>query len=238
MAKTDRLMRERLRQFEARQTLHSVKKARLKRDQWFWIAAAALAVLVSSLAVFAYSSIGPGAPKSAPDASLSEYRQWTGEITISDVELGISLDGENAPQAVASFVSLAAEGFYDDLDCHRLTTEIIFVLQCGDPLGNGAGGPGYTFGPIENAPTDDLYSAGTLAMARNGDNSESMGSQFFIVYEDSTIPSDAVGGYTILGQITTPLDEFMTNFVEPGTVGGSNDGKPSALATLQSITIR
>lgn len=141
-----------------------------------------------------------------PDPAAAEGRTWTGELTLSTGAVGIELDGAAAPQAVANFVTLAREGYFDATRCHRLVTEGIHVLQCGDPTATGTGGPGYTWGPIENAPEDDVYPAGTIAMARVGGSGESMGSQFFLVYEDSTIPSDAAGGYTVFGRITSGLD--------------------------------
>lgn len=238
MAKTDRLKKDRLREFEARQVLNNSRRARTKKDQWVWSGVAAVAVLISSLGLVAYNTIGPGAPPSAPPASLSENREWTGEITISGVELAVTLDGVNAPQAVANFIQLSKDGFFDESACHRLTTDVFYVLQCGDHLGIGTGNPGYTFGPIENQPVDDFYKAGTLAMARSTNDASSQGSQFFIVYEDSEIPSDLVGGYTVFGQVTSPLDEFITAFVEPGTEDGSPDARPTALAKIESITIR
>ncbi len=69
------------------------------------------------------------------------------------------------PQGVGQLRRPGEAGCYDGTPCHRLTTQGIFVLQCGDPTGTGLGGPGYTFGPIENAPADDVYPAGTVAMA-------------------------------------------------------------------------
>jgi peptidyl-prolyl cis-trans isomerase B (cyclophilin B) len=131
---------------------------------------------------------------------------WTVALATSCGDITLELDGDAAPQGVGSFVSLAEEGWFDETPCHRLTTQGIFVLQCGDPTGLGTGGPGYRFGPVENAPADDVYPAGTVAMARVGGDGESMGSQFFLVYEDSTIPSDAAGGYTVLGRVTEGLD--------------------------------
>ena len=233
----DRQKRDRLRQFEARQQINKRKKALLRKDQWTWTLAAIAAVTLSSLGLFAYSEVGPGAPPKAPNPSLSENREWTGSITMGSVELGVSLDGLNAPQASANFVSLAQDDFYIATTCHRLTTEGIFVLQCGDPDGTGLGGPGYTFGPIENAPENDLYPAGTIAMARGQNLGDSMGSQFFIVYEDSVIPSDLAGGYTVLGRITTGMDDLVQQFVEPGTADGSSDGQPVAIAPISRITI-
>lgn len=169
-----------------------------------------------------------------PEAALAEDRTWTGTITTSEGEIGVELDGDVAPQAVANFVTLGQEGYFDDTDCHRLTTDGIYVLQCGDPTGTGTGSPGYSFGPIENAPADDVYPAGTLAMARQGGNGESMGSQFFLVYEDSTIPADAAGGYTVFGRITSGLDVVQA-VADAGVAGGASDGTPATPVTIEGV---
>src|SRR5699024_7509446 len=86
-----------------------------------------------------------------PSRDLVDDRKWSGTLTTSCGDIDIELDGKNAPHGVASFVSLASEDFYNNTQCHRLTTEGIFVLQCGDPTAKGTGGPVYTYGPIENA---------------------------------------------------------------------------------------
>lgn len=103
------------------------------------------------------------------------------------------MDAAKTPQTVNSFKSLADKGFFDNTKCHRLTTEGIFVLQCGDPEGTGKGGPGYT---IADENLDALgkadqngqvvYPAGTVAMANTGQPG-SGGSQFFLVYKDSPL---------------------------------------------------
>lgn len=169
-----------------------------------------------------------------PDASLAEGRTWTGTISTSQGEIGVELDGAAAPQAVASFVTLAQEGYFDGTGCHRLTTSGIYVLQCGDPTGTGTGSPGYAFGPIENAPADDAYPAGTIAMARQGGDGESMGSQFFLVYEDSTIPADDAGGYTVFGRITSGLDVVQA-VADAGVSGGATDGAPATPVTIEGV---
>ena len=238
MATADKARRDQLKQFTARQTFHAHHRSRSVKDQWVWSVAAVVAVTISGLGLWAYSTIGPGKPATVADASVSEYREWTGALALRDATLDITLDGASAPQAVASFVDLNSRGYFDDSACHRLTTEGLFVMQCGDPLGLGIGNPGYTFGPIENAPEDGVYPAGTLAMARASNDASSMGSQFFIVYEDSEIPDDIVGGYTVFGQVTNGLDGFIRNYVEPGTADGSTDGQPSISVFIESITIR
>jgi len=149
-------------------------------------------------------------------------------------DIVLALDGSAAPQAVGNMVFLAREGFFNDTPCHRLTTEGIFVLQCGDPTASGQGGPGYSWGPIENAPAGDVYPAGTVAMARVGGDGESMGSQFFLVYADSTIPSDAAGGYTVMGTITQGLDIVET--VAAGGLGA--DGiAPAESIGFSTVTV-
>jgi len=169
-----------------------------------------------------------------PDPSVAEGRAWTGTISTDVGSIGIELDGAAAPQAVASFVSLARQGFFDGTSCHRLVTEGIKVLQCGDPTGTGNGGPGYTFGPVENAPADDVYPASTIAMARVPGDAASMGSQFFLVYEDSTIPADQAGGYTVLGRMTSGLD-VVTAVADAGVQGGGPDGRPATGVTIQGV---
>ncbi|MBO9555715.1 peptidylprolyl isomerase [Cellulomonas sp.] len=169
-----------------------------------------------------------------PAASLAEGREWTGSINLTQGPIGISLDGAKAPQAVANFVTLAQEGFFDGTKCHRLTDTGIYVLQCGDPTATGQGGPGYAWGPIENAPADNVYPAGTIAMARQPENGSSMGSQFFLVYEDSTIPSDSAGGYTVFGHITSGMDVLQA-IADAGTVDKGSYTAPASDVIIEGV---
>jgi peptidyl-prolyl cis-trans isomerase B (cyclophilin B) len=154
-----------------------------------------------------------------PDKALAAGRTWTGTITTNRGDIGVELYGDKAPQAVANFVELAKEGYFDATKCHRLDTSIK-VLQCGDPTATGSGGPGYSWGPIENAPADGAYPKGTLAMARVPNDGSSMGSQFFMTYGDTTIGSDSAGGYTIFGKVTSGLDVLQA-IADGGTVEAS-----------------
>ncbi len=208
----------------------------------------AAAVVVVAVAVAVAGSSGSGADEPAPaptvttplngdlvpDPSLAEDRGWTGTISTSRGDLEIELDGAAAPQAVANFVTLAADGFFDDTSCHRLTTVNIYVLQCGDPQGDGFGDPGYRWGPIENAPADDVYPAGTIAMARGSDDGWSMGSQFFLVYDDSTIQSDSAGGYTVFGEVTSGLDVLQA-IADEGTADPDGDGPPATDVIIEGV---
>jgi peptidyl-prolyl cis-trans isomerase B (cyclophilin B) len=139
-------------------------------------------------------------PTPPPVGDAAEHT-YTVKLATSCGDITAKLDGAKAPKAVSSTVFLAEQGFYDDTPCHRLTTDGIYVLQCGDPTGTGGGSAGYTYGPVENAPKEQMYPAGTIAMARAQEET-SQGSQFFIVYKDSPIPGD----YTVLGQVTDGLD--------------------------------
>jgi peptidyl-prolyl cis-trans isomerase B (cyclophilin B) len=241
---------DQLASFNAKQKLEASKSNRRKQDNRTAIFAGAAAVVLAIVAQLAYFSFGPGSFEEAanelppvensatvPSPDISENRIWTGSIQVGDSELGLELDGAAAPQAVANFLSLAQSGFYQDVLCHRLVTDGIYVLQCGDPEGTGSGGPGYNFGPIENAPADDEYVTGSLAMARVGGNASSMGSQFFIVYQDSRIPSDGAGGYTVFGKISSGL-ELLTPIIEAGVQGGGSDGPPEIETRLGLIELR
>ena len=266
--KLERAAREergRVRSYQARRAVHEHQKKRRVRDN---VIAGGSLLVVLTLIVIAqvfYFDGGPGTPAptraasasptapgtaaagensgDVPASTLAEGRTWTGSLTLNEVNLGIELDGALAPQAVSSTISLAQSGFYTGVTCHRLTTGGFFVLQCGDPDAEKTGadathGPGYSYGPVENAPADDIYPAGTLAMARQGGNGYSMGSQFFVVYDDTTIPSDAGGGYTVLGHVTSGLDELKAQITDAGTADGAGDGAPKVPTTITGITVQ
>ena len=244
----------RRRAYEAKLAQVQVKTGRRKNDNRFALVLVVAAVLVALGASYGHvvfksaqvtASARPSATPTAsatnaaavPSASLAQNRVWTGTMKVNGRQLKISLNGKAAPQAVANFISLANKGFYNNVSCHRLTTQGIYVLQCGDPKGDGTGGPGYSWGPIENAPKGDLYKAGVLAMARVGGNGSSMGSQFFIVYKDSTIPSDAAGGYSVFGSITHGMS-LIDSIAAAGTTDGSGDGKPKVSTSLGAIAVQ
>jgi peptidyl-prolyl cis-trans isomerase B (cyclophilin B) len=171
---------------------------------------------------------------SAPPKTLAADRTWTATVATSCGEMTFQLDGKKAPETVSSFIYLARKGFFDNTSCHRLTTTGIFVLQCGDPTGTGNGGPGYGYG-IENAPASGDYPAGTIAMARTSDP-KSNGSQFFLVYQDSKLPTDG-GGYSIFGTITKGLD-VVRNVAVGGAAGGSGDGAPNTPINITSVSVK
>lgn len=156
----------------------------------------------------------------------------TGMISTNCGDVEVELFADKAPTTVASFEFLGAEGYWENSPCHRVTTQGIFVLQCGDPTGTGRGGPGYTFG-IENAPEDGSYPRGTLAMARSSQDPNSNSGQFFIVYQDTSLPVEG-GGYSIFGKVTSGMD-IVDRVAEQGVDGGGADGPPAAPISILSV---
>jgi peptidyl-prolyl cis-trans isomerase B (cyclophilin B) len=175
----------------------------------------------------------PASFKDVPPTSLAEGKQWKLTLVTTCGTITMQLDGAKAPQATASAIFLARQNFWAGTPCHRVTTEGIYVLQCGDPTGSGSGGPGYSFGPVENAPKNGVYPAGTLAMARSN-APDSNGSQFFVVYKDTNLPTDG-GGYTIFGKVLSGLD--VVSKVAAGGSQPSGDGAPVRPISIVSATV-
>ncbi|MEI7777945.1 MAG: peptidylprolyl isomerase [Actinomycetes bacterium] len=156
----------------------------------------------------------------APVISVSATSKPVLTLTTNCGQIKIALTAAKAPKTVSSMVFLAAQGYFNNTKCHRLTTTGIFVIQCGDPTGTGSGGPGYTV-PDENLPSVSgvNYPAGTVAMANSGPNTG--GSQFFIVFANTTLGPN----YTVWGKVTSGLDiaKYVAN---QGVTGGGTDGSP------------
>lgn len=170
-------------------------------------------------------------PAQAPTGASAEVLTAAIETTCGAVEA--ELYGDRAPVTVGSFELLAEQGYWEDSPCHRLTTQGIHVLQCGDPTGSGRGGPGYTFG-IENAPPDGRYPRGTLAMARTTDP-DSNGGQFFIVHQDTQLPVDG-GGYSVFGRVTEGMD-IIDRIATQGVDGGGADGLPAQPISIRTVAV-
>ncbi len=182
-----------------------------------------------SAADYTYSKAADTLPKGAPAELVLDTDR--GPITIA-------LDTTKAPKNSNSLAFLAGQGYFDDTSCHRLTTEGIFVLQCGDRTGTGSGNPGYTT-VDENLPKADskgiaTYPRGSVAMAEPSGGQA--GSQFFLVYKDSPLPPD----YTIVGQITDGL--AVVQDVAAGGVASDaatpGDGPPAEPITITAARIQ
>jgi peptidyl-prolyl cis-trans isomerase B (cyclophilin B) len=168
-----------------------------------------------------------------PDKKTAAGKTFTAVVTTNCGDITFELHGTKAPQTVASFVALAKSGYFVNSPCHRLTTQGIYVLQCGDPLGGTGTGPGYKYG-IENAPKDGKYPKGTLAMARTTDPN-SNADQFFIVYKDTDL-SSVPAGYSIFGTVTGGMD-IVEKIAAAGVSGGSGDGAPAAPISILKVAV-
>jgi peptidyl-prolyl cis-trans isomerase B (cyclophilin B) len=163
-------------------------------------------------------------------------------MATSQGNIGLLLANNESPCTVNSFASLIGQGFFNDTKCHRLTTSPdLAVLQCGDPKGDGTGGPGYQFAneyPTDQYPPNDpklkqpvLYPRGTLAMANAGPDTN--GSQFFLVYKDSQLPPD----YTVFGKIQDDGLATLDKIAKAGVAGGGEDGPPAAEVTIKTMLL-
>lgn len=270
MAASPRETREakrRIQQMEAKRELRRDQEKRRKRDNLVAGGAGAAAVVLAvvlQLTVFAGNPTEeefaaaeaglatPSASASAtpsptqtnaaniPKAATAAGKTFTGSLKLNRGTLGVQLDGTKAPQAAAVFKSLADQGYYKGVSCHRLTTAENFgVLQCGSKSGDGQGDPNYTWGPLENTPADNKYPAGTIAVARTGNNAYGNGTQFFIVYKDTVIPADSAGGYTVVGKVTSGLD-VVTKIAAAGLKTGQSgtDGAPAEAVTIDSFSLK
>jgi peptidyl-prolyl cis-trans isomerase B (cyclophilin B) len=245
-----RQAKDRLRLYNARKSVNAHQRARRRRDNLLAAVGFLVVVALAALTQVFYFTAGPGTPEPepsasaepqslVPDVSVSENRQWTGELVLNDIPLGITLDGAAAPQAVAALVTGIRDGYYEGKNCHRLAAnEIAGLVQCGSLDGAGGSDPEWAFGPIENAPADNVYPAGTIAMARAGDDAESNGRQFFIVFDDTTIQADSAGGYTVLGTVTSGLDRLVAEIASAGTADGSPDGPPAVATSITAVSIQ
>lgn len=132
----------------------------------------------------------------APSMNIDKSKSYSAVLETSEGNITIEFTTAQTPETVNNFIELARKDFYDDTIFHRVISG--FMIQGGDPKGDGTGGPGYKF---DDEDFDGEYSRGTVAMANSGPNTN--GSQFFIMHEDnSSLPPN----YVIFGQVTDGLD--------------------------------
>ena len=194
----------------------------------------------------------PADPAKTPNTGTAQVTLHT-----SAGDIPMALDRAEAPCTVQSMLHLVTAKFFDNTPCHRITDypkpNPLFVLQCGDPTGQGTGGPGYSIPDekpktLKAAPSTTpvpagqtapvVYPAGTLAMANSG-QPHTGGSQFFLVYQDSQLPPD----YTVFGTVSASGLTVLNNIARAGLIPGTdpssgqatpNDGKPKTPVTIQS----
>lgn len=161
---------------------------------------------------------------SPPSFILSEGVTYHALIKTNFGDMSVDLFADKAPITVNNFVFLALYHYYDGLSFHRIIPG--FVVQGGDPSGNGTGGPGYRF--RDELPQEGEYEIGTLAMANAGPNTN--GSQFFIVSGNSGINLPPL--YAIFGKVVDGLD--VVSILDSK---GSSSGKPQEPCIMESVTV-
>jgi cyclophilin family peptidyl-prolyl cis-trans isomerase len=147
----------------------------------------------------------------APDMQIDTKKTYTATLATTEGDITIKFNADKTPITVNNFVSLARDGFYDDTIFHRVIDG--FMIQGGDPDGNGTGGPGYKF---DDEPFEGEYNRGVVAMANAGPNTN--GSQFFIMHADYPLQPN----YVIFGEVTEGLevvDRIATAATQPGGEG-------------------
>jgi peptidyl-prolyl cis-trans isomerase B (cyclophilin B) len=173
----------------------------------------------------------------APKQTIEVHKTYTVAMRTSCGTIVVRFDPKDAPQTVNSLVFLIHHRFFDGLTFHRIARG--FVIQGGDPKGNGAGGPGYS--TLDPPPANAQYTVGTMAMAKTGnDPAGTAGSQFFIVTGSSAQASLAPGGkgqYAIVGHVTKGMDVVQKIAALP-IAGGAQDGAPAQKVYIASVTVK
>jgi cyclophilin family peptidyl-prolyl cis-trans isomerase len=163
---------------------------------------------------------------SAPKQTVEKGEKLTAVVETSCGDFEIALDSERAPKTVNSFVFLSEKGFYDGLTFHRVAPG--FVIQGGDPLGSGTGGPGYSVD--EKPPANLAYTKGVVAMAKSSAEPPGRsGSQFYVVLApDAGLPPE----YALVGKV----DEGLDVVEKIGKLGTSGE-KPKQTVSIDAISI-
>jgi cyclophilin family peptidyl-prolyl cis-trans isomerase len=164
-----------------------------------------------------------------PKAKLDPSKTYVATVTTNCGSFKITLDAKRAPKTGGSFKSLADQKFYDGTGFHRIVPG--FVIQGGDPKGDGTGGPGYTV--VETPPKNLTYTKGVVAMAKTGSEAAgTSGSQFFVVTGAAAeqLPAD----YALLGKISggqDVVDKIGAIVTDPRT------DRPEAPVVIESIRV-
>ena len=176
-------------------------------------------------------AVGHTPPSVAPADKVLKRIPRTFTFVTNCGNIVVTTVGAKAPITLTQLSTLARGGYFNNSLCHRLTTQGLYVLQCGDPTATGGGGPNFTYRD-ENLPTEGLnnYPAGTVAMANSGPGTN--GSPFFLVFADTTLGAN----YTIWGTVTQGL-EIVKAIAKAGVKGGGADGAPSQQIEIKRVTV-
>lgn len=163
----------------------------------------------------------------APELTIDQTKEYQAVLTTDAGDITIKLHASETPITVNNFVFLANEGFYNDTIFHRTING--FMIQGGDPAGNGTGGPGYRFADEDFAGE---YTRGVVAMANSGPNTN--GSQFFIMHQDYALQPN----YVIFGEVVTGMEVVDTIATAPVTTSASGESsQPETPVTIQTVKV-
>ncbi|MDV9188488.1 peptidylprolyl isomerase [Streptomyces sp. SR27] len=262
MVTSDQRRRQLAREKYARQQQRRQENRRKAKQRNVVIAAALAVVLAAGGAVYASVALTGDDPSKGSDSAASDTPStpapsqsesagpepkmavdtkatYAMTLTTNQGPVTITMDAAKTPRTVNSFKHLADKKYFDGTKCHRLTTQGIFVLQCGDPKGDGTGGPGYTIpdenlGALGKAGADGAvtFPAGSVAMANTGQPG-SGGSQFFLVYKDTKLPPT----YTPFGKIDAAGLKAVQDVAKDGVEGSATDGAPKKAVTIAKATV-
>ncbi len=168
------------------------------------------------------------APKPTEGSELVAGKSYTAIIHTRAGDMTVVLNAQEMPVTVNNFVTLARKGFYKNTIFHRVIKG--FMIQGGDPKGDGTGGPGYQF---DDEPFEGEYTRGTIAMANAGPDTN--GSQFFIMHADYGLPKN----YIIFGKMTAGLEtlDAIANAPTKKNAQGTEDSTPVEPVVVTSIEI-
>jgi cyclophilin family peptidyl-prolyl cis-trans isomerase len=187
--------------------------------------------ILAVAAVVLLAGCGGGGKKSETAAggraALDPSKTYTVTLQTNEGAFSFDLDVKDSPNTTASFAALVKRGFFDGLTFHRIVPG--FVIQGGDPNGDGTGGPGYT--TVDVPPSDAAYTRGVVAMAKGGaEQPGTSGSQFFVVTgADARLPPD----YALLGKVTKGLDVVE----KIGRLGDPSTEQPTKKVTIEKATL-
>lgn len=160
-----------------------------------------------------------------PSMSIDPNKSYTAVLHTSEGDITIALTAKETPITVNNFVSLAKKNFYNNTNFHRVIKG--FMIQGGDPKGDGTGGPGYRF---DDEAFEGDYTRGTVAMANAGPNTN--GSQFFIMHADQSLPKN----YVIFGKVTEGMD-VVDSIAESPMQPGGEGSTPVTPVMVKSVDI-
>lgn len=162
-------------------------------------------------------------PTPTQKLSISKEKKYSAILHTGKGDIVIVLNADKTPITVNNFVTLAKKGFYNNTVFHRTIKD--FMIQGGDPKGDGTGGPGYKF---DDEPFEGEYTRGTVAMANSGPNTN--GSQFFIMHKDNSLPKS----YVIFGLVDSGMN--VVDMIAEAPVVNSTTGESSKPVDPVKIT--